>query len=155
MRNGRGLLLSLGVLTMAFGGAACDRKPAPVAELQTVTPEQPRMQPVTVVGCLKRGTLTDQTFVLLERSADGSTTGQTSTYQLVAGPNEALEDHVGKTVEIAGTLESQQQIASRAGGTVEDKAEGTSGTPRVDTTTAIDVKTLRVERVKGMGSACE
>jgi hypothetical protein len=154
MRDRR-LLFSAGLLMTALTGIACDAPQAPVAEVQTTTPEQPRMQAMSVVGCLQRATLTDQTFVLLERSADGLGTNKASTYQLVAGPTAALADHVGKTVEIAGTLESEQQIASRASGTVEQEAEGTSGTARVNTTTALEMKKLRVDTVKPTGSPCD
>src|SRR5687768_3475231 len=67
MRDRR-LLSSAGLLVTALTGIACDAPEAPVAEVQPASPERPRMQAMSVVGCLQRGTLTDQPFVLLERS---------------------------------------------------------------------------------------
>ena len=155
LRSAQVLVLCAIAAIAALAGTACERNPAAVAEVQRVSPEQPRMQPLTVVGCLERGVLTDGTFVLLERAPDALSAVKAATYQLIGGPDMALERNVGKRVQISGTLESEQQISSNSGGPVENKTEGTAGSPRVETTTAVDVKKLRVESVSPMEGSCE
>src|SRR2546425_13065972 len=52
--------IAAGSLVLAMGG--CRKAAAP--ELQTTTGVQPRMEPMTVTGCLKSG-VADNTFVLM------------------------------------------------------------------------------------------
>jgi hypothetical protein len=137
-------------VTIAFG--ACNRKPT-APERQTTTGAQLRAEPITVTGCLKSGVLAEDTFVLIVSQTEGA--GGTSTYQLTALPNLNLRDHVGKQVELSGTLRSEQAIASRGDVTTQKAAKGTSGTPAVETQTDIDIKRLEVASVKPVASACQ
>src|SRR5438105_11801637 len=74
------------LIVVAFASDACRRQPQ-VAGVQVDTGAQPRMQPLTVEGCLKSGALADNTFVVLGRAweADAVPDSQPSTYALVGG----------------------------------------------------------------------
>ena len=92
--------------------SACNRKPA-APELQTTTGVQPRAESVSLTGCLQRGVIADDTFVLLVSQTAG--TGTTATYQLTARPELNLRDHVGEQVEVSGALRSELEFTSAAG----------------------------------------
>jgi hypothetical protein len=148
------ILFSAG-LSAAVAAGACSRQeePKPVADVQTQT-AQPANQPVTIAGCLKRGDAAD-TFVLTSARTGGS--AETATYQLVGAPDVNLQDHIGHRVEVSGTMEAQQEIASRTTAVPreEDKPTGTSGDPKVETRTEIDIKRVAVSAVKPLADSCE
>lgn len=142
-------------LAVLLGAGACNRgeEPRSVADRQTQT-AQPVNQPMTISGCLKAGDA-EGTFVLTAARSEGST--ETATYQLAGSPGVNLRDHIGQRVEVNGTVNAQQEIASStsAVGRDEDRPAGTSGTPRVDTKAELDVKRLAVTGVKPLGDRCE
>jgi hypothetical protein len=123
-------------------------------EVQTQTAQQANM-PMTVTGCLKAGDAADM-FVLTAAQSEGSV--ETATYQLVGAEGTNLQDHVGRQVQVSGTVQGQQEIATR--GTAQatsEEARGTAGgaTPTVQTRTEIDIKRISVDSVKPVGDKCE
>ena len=103
---------SLAGLTLACTFAvACGREEpqVPAATTETQASRQ-TSTPATVTGCLRAGDAAN-TYVLT--SGATSVGGQPTTYQLANGTNVNLEEHVGKRVEVTGTVESQSQIATR------------------------------------------
>jgi hypothetical protein len=135
---------------IALGASACarDDKAVPVAESQSQTPVQATNQPVTVTGCLRAGDA-EGVFVLTAGGAEGAT------YHLTGMKDLNLVDHIGRQVEVSGTVRAQQQTTSRAVATPESKATGTMGTPRIETTTELDVKHLDVAAVRPLGERCD
>jgi hypothetical protein len=140
----------LGSLVLMMG--ACKREAA-APELQTTRGEQARMQPISVTGCL-RGGLADNTYVLMASQTTGGAT-DTATYQLTARDEDNLRQYVGQKVQVAGTLRTEQEVASNGVATEQKPAKGTSGTPTVDTKTEVDVKRLDVTTITPTGSRCE
>jgi hypothetical protein len=140
----------LGSLVLMMG--ACKREAA-APELQTTRGEQARMQPISVTGCL-RGGLADNTYVLMASQTTGGAT-DTATYQLTARDEDSLRQYVGQKVQVAGTLRTEQEVASNGVATEQKPAKGTSGTPTVDTKTEVDVKRLDVTTITPTGSRCE
>lgn len=134
------------------GCLACsDAKEIPPLENQSLTPPQAQATPERVQGCLRAGEAAG-TFVLTARAAD---TGMTAaTYQLLGA--DSLREHVGKRVEVTGTIVSGQ-IATAQGATLpaEDRAKGTAGTPTVQATTKIDLKRLQVTSVTPVADDCD
>ena len=139
----------LGSLTFVLG--ACKREAA-APELQTTTGQQPRMQPMTVTGCLKSG-VADNTFVLMASKTEAAP--ETATYQLNARQGMDLKQYIGQTVEVSGTLRAEQEVASTGQPTELKPAKGTSGTPTVETKTEVDVKRLDVNTVTPTGNRCD
>jgi hypothetical protein len=148
------------MLYTAIAAGACNRGETTTTspEMQTQTAQPAANVPMTVAGCVKAGEAAD-TYVLTTARAEGS--GDTATYELVGSQTANLEDHIGKRVEVSGTLEAQQEIASRATAKAEpadkggDRATGTSGTPTVQTRTEIDIKRLSVSSIKPLEDKCE
>ena len=152
-------IIATSLLCTAVAAGACNRG----QETKTVTPEvqtqtaQKTNMPMTVAGCLKAGDAAD-TYVLTAARAEGST--DAATYQLVGPQTAGLRDQIGRRVEISGTLEAQQEIASSATAQARpredgERATGTSGTPTVQTKTEIDIKRLSVGSVKPLGDKCD
>lgn len=134
--------------------AACgnDDKAVPAADMQTSTPVQATNQPLTVTGCLRAGEAMG-TFVL---TASQATQEQTATYQLTPAQNVDLTPSVGQRVEVQGVVRTQQEIAARTSATpADERATGTSGTPKVQTTTEVAIKQLDVSTVRPLGERCD
>jgi hypothetical protein len=106
---------------------------------------------MSVTGCLKAGEASD-TFVLTVAAPSGS--AEPATYQLV-GKTDQLREHVGDRVEVSGTLESEQELASRSTTVEKDRAKGTTGTPVVETTTKVELRRLDVSSLKHVAEGCE
>jgi hypothetical protein len=137
---------------LCAGCLACsEAKEIPPLERQSVTPPQAQATPERVQGCLRAGEASG-TFVLTARATDTGTTA--ATYQLLGPDN--LREHVGRRVEVTGTIVSGQ-VATAQGATLpaEDRAKGTSGTPTVQSTTKIDLKRLQVTSVTPVGGDCD
>jgi hypothetical protein len=153
-KNVRSIVVCAGI-AIAVASGACNRTPksTAVAESQTQS-AQPANQPLTIVGCLKAGEAPD-TFVLTTARTDGS--GETATYQLVGASDVNLKDHLGHRVEVNGTMNAQQEIASSttAVPTERSRPTGTSGSPKVETKTEIDIKRVSVASVKPLSNKCE
>lgn len=149
------------VLGTALVAGACNRgqetTPA-TPEVQTQTAQPATNMPVTVEGCVKAGDAAD-TYVLTAARAEGST--DTATYQLVGQQTDQLRDHIGRRVEVSGTVEAQQEIAASQTAKAEpgegnrDRATGTTGTPTVQTKTEIEIKRLSVSAVKPLQDKCD
>ena len=136
-------------VALAIAGSACNRNTA-VPELQRTTGLQARMEPVTVVGCLRAG-LADNTFVLIAPAADPGSTS--ATYQLI-GQDVTLRDYVGQQVEVSGTLRAEEEVGTSGAAVGEKPAKGTEATPTIDTKTELDVRHMIVSSVKPSGERC-
>ena len=150
-------ILFCGGLVAATAAGACGgaEESQPVAETQSQT-ATPANQPVNVEGCLKAGE-SDGTFVLTTARSAGS--DQTATYQLVGAPNVQLADHVGRRVQVSGTVRAQQEIASQTTAVPADRpadqAQGQAATPKVITQTEIDIKRVTVDTITSSGEKCD
>ena len=134
----------------ALGAAACSAPSDKAPELQTKTPEQAVNQPISVSGCLRAGVATE-TFVLNSGKAEGGF--ETATYQLQPKEGVDLHNYVGQEVEVAGTLRSEQTVAT-TGKVEEQPAKGAGGTPTVETKSELNVRTLDITTVKPTGNSC-
>ena len=149
--QGRLMCLALGALLTVTG---CNRgKNVPAGESQAATPVQTTNSPTTVKGCLRAGDAAGTYVLTADRSASGE---QTATYQLQAAANVPLAEHVGKQVEVSGTLTAQQEIATRTLPQSQKPADaaGTSGRPTVSTATELNVRRLEVSHVRHLGPNC-
>jgi hypothetical protein len=136
---------------LMFSIEACNRQESQVPETAVTTPVQPRMEPMTVAGCLRAGAA-DRTFVLTEeRSTDP---GGAVTYHLIGHEGIDLATHVGEQVEVSGTLRAEQQMASTGESVDKDRAKGTSGTPTIETKSEIGIGQFDVSAVKSLGARC-
>ena len=94
--------------------------------------------------------------MLTAEQTEGS--AESATYQLVAGPQVNLQEHIGQRVKVSGTLEMRQSATSQTLATPaprkEDAASGAAGTPTVQTRTNVAVNRLTVESVTGLGERC-
>jgi hypothetical protein len=147
--NSLSTITTAGILgvTLAMTGAACKRN-TPAPEMQTTT-VQPQSEPAKATGCLRAG-MAENTFVLITAAAGPE--NKSTTYQLT-GHDVALRDYVGQQVEVSGTVQAKEQVASE-GVAVEGKPTGTGGTPTVETTTQLEVKQMAVNAVTPMGGSC-
>ncbi|HEY2904271.1 MAG TPA: hypothetical protein VGJ29_00110 [Vicinamibacterales bacterium] len=144
-----------GALALISGACNSNKNRQTTPDMQTSTGEQPRAQAITVTGCLRTGTLAENTWVLISDPTSATTTGQAPTYQLMGGDAAALRNNVGQRVEVSGTVESEQQVATSSGVVPENRAKGTSGTPTVETQTNVDIKRLDVTAVNPTGDRCQ
>jgi hypothetical protein len=133
--------------------SACARQEETTAPADptTASEAQPRNQPMTIAGCLRAGE-TGDTFILTAAATEGSQ--QPGSYQLV-GNTDSLGDHIGHRVEVSGTLESEQELASRSHAVESDRPKGTSGTPSVDTKTTVELRKLEVSSARLIEGDCE
>jgi hypothetical protein len=120
---------------------------------------------VTVAGCLSGGP--DGRFVLTAAPDPGVTTAarpgmgerDTNSYVLVGGAN--LQQHIGKRVEVSGTLAGRrQEIESEARTEGQARPTGTSGAreqPKVETKAEVDVeiRQLNVSAVRELDATCK
>ena len=137
------------LVTVALG--ACNREPqVPVAE-SAATQAQSMNQPTTVKGCLRAGEAADTFVLTAEKAATGD---QTATYQLQPSEGVALAEHVGRQVEVSGTVVAQQELTTQSSTQPADKSRGTSGTPAVSTTTELEIKKLNVGQVRRIDGSC-
>ena len=131
---------------------ACNREKSIAPELQTTSGEKPRMEQTTVTGCLKSG-LAENTLVLTASREGGAL--ETATYQLTGPERLNMRDYVGQKVEIAGTIQSEQELTSLGQATEQQAAKGTSGTPTVETKSQVDIKRLSVKTITPTGIRCD
>ena len=142
------IAIALSLLALAV---SCS-KTTTVPDAQRTSGVQPRMEPITVSGCLRSG-IAEGTFILTTVQPQES--AKTATYQLTGQEGVNLRQYVGQQVEVSGTVRSEQQVTSSSGTTQEKAAKGTSGTPTVETKTELDVRQLDVSAVKPTGGNCE
>jgi len=140
---------------IALAGVACNRNKQGAPDAQMSTGLQPRAEPVKVTGCLQKGTLAENTWVLISDAPAAGATGRAPTYQLIGGNTDSLSDKVGQRVEVTGTVQAEQEVASNSGTIPEKPAKGTSGTPTVQTKTDVDIRRLVVTNVTPTGDRCQ
>jgi hypothetical protein len=140
-------------MALASGGCRKSQKSTSVAASQSQS-ARPASQPLTITGCLKAGEAPD-TFVLTAARTGGS--GDTATYELIAPADVNLKDHVGHRLEVNGTVNTQQETASSTTAVPNQRSRptGTSGSPKVETKTEIDIKRVSVTAVKPISDKCE
>jgi hypothetical protein len=142
--------LAIGLALSACGGSD---ESTTVSEAQSQT-AQSTNQVVTVAGCLKAGDA-ENTYVLTAARSAGSE--DAATYQLEGSAMADLQDRVGERVEVTGTMNAAQEIASRTTAVPDEdeRPTGTSGTPKVVTKTEVDIKRMSVSSVKPLAEECE
>jgi hypothetical protein len=149
------------VAAVAVTSAACNRgeeRAGATAEKQAVSPVQQVNQPTTVVGCLRAGAATDTYVVTSEKKETGE---MPATYELIGSGGANLAELAGQRVEVSGTLEARQQVATRSttdpapNAGERPEATGTGGTPAVSTTTKLDIKRIEVQGVRAVGGECQ
>jgi len=137
-------------------GAGCSRaKQAqpPAAQSQTQTPVQTLNTPESVTGCLRAGDAAD-TFVLTTSQTDDGR--PPVTYAVVPTPGVNLTEHVGERVAINGVVREQQSTTTAsASAPATDKAQGTSGTPNVQTTATLQMRRIEVSAINRAAGDCE
>ena len=154
MRNSR-LIRFIAVLIAVPLAAACQQQPEAPA-VQNDSGVQPRMAAITVEGCLKSGTLADNTWVLLGRTTEALPSDSASTYELVGADSAALREQQNTLVRVAGTHETDRRVTTSTGMTAEDdEVSGTAGTPEVGATATVDLRRLRVDSVTPTGTECD
>ena len=142
-------------VTSALAGCSrsgSEQKNVPAAEVQTRQPAQSVNKPLTVSGCMRAGEAADTFVLTTSATADGQAP---ATYQLAGASGVNLRDQIGNRVEVSGVVRTQQESQSHASGPAANAPTGTSGTPRVDTTTEVDIKHLDVSNVRPLGQKCE
>lgn len=145
--------LSALVLASVFA-VGCNREEPEVPPAQMQSEQSDRLNvPTKLVGCLRAGEAADTYVLTTSLPEDGM---RTATYELRGSGGVNLQEHVGSTVEVAGVVRDQQHIATKetpqpAG----QQAKGTSGTPAVQTTTQLAVRTLDLQSVRRVGEACQ
>jgi hypothetical protein len=146
-------IIVLSAVILVSGACKRGKPPAPETQSAVVVPAE--SQPITVSGCLRSGELADNSWVLITKpsTANGATT-PAATYQLIGGDAAALRDNVGRQVDVSGTVQAEQKVAS-SGEAVEHRAKGTTGTPTVETKTDVDIKRLSVATVTPTGTRCQ
>lgn len=148
-------ILLTGALAAGLASGACgggdDAETRAIADTQTQS-ARPANQPLTVSGCLKAGEA-EGTFVLTAARSSGS--DQTATYQLTGSSGADLREHTGNRVEVTGTMNAQQEIASRTTAVPQEQATGTAGDPKVITATEIEIRQVTVDSVRPLGEKCE
>ena len=139
-------------VTIAVGACKpADEKMATATDVQTQS-AQPANIPLTVTGCLKAGQA-DDLLVLTTARTEGS--GEAATYHLVGDETAKLREHIGRRVEVNGTVQAQQETASRTTARPEERPTGTSGTPTVQTRTEIEIKRLSVSSATPLDEKCD
>ena len=138
---------------LAAAGCRSDEPSTPPAEDRAQTAQRAD-HPETVTGCLKAGDAPD-TFVVTAAKTAGST--DTATYQLVSNAGVNLADHIGRQVEVSGTVKQTQELASRdrAQPAQPEGTSGSAGKPMVETRTEVDIKQIDVTGIKPLGTRCE
>ncbi|MEN3338510.1 MAG: hypothetical protein V7647_2186 [Acidobacteriota bacterium] len=146
--------LSSAVLVAASlaGCSRSDNKNVPTAEVQTQQPAQAVNKPITLTGCMRAGESSDTFVLTTSATADGEAP---ATYQLAGASGVNLREQIGNRVEVSGVVRSQQQTESHTSGPAANAPTGTSGAPRVETTTELDIKHLDVSSVKSTGQKCD
>lgn len=148
------MICSAVVAAAASGACGREEQTVPPTEVQSQA-TQPTNTPMSASGCLLAGEAAN-TYVLTAAQAEGS--AESATYQLVAGPQVDLREHVGQRVKVNGTLESREsataQTLATPAATNGDAGSGAAGRPMVQTRTDVAINRLAVESVTGLGDKC-
>ena len=116
--------------------------------------------PNTFRGCLQGDAA--KGFSLLSPTGDGSgadTQGQTMTYKVVANANVDLARMVNKTVEVSGSVSTEESKTGSMPAPVPDSMRGTggsggSGTPGVDHASYFANGTLTANSIRELEPTC-
>jgi hypothetical protein len=148
----RSLVISSAALALALTAGACARQDDTAAppEPATASAPQPSNRPMTVAGCLRPGDAAN-TFVLTATGAVGT---EPATYELVSTSAD-LRPHIGRRVEVSGTLASEQDVRTPTTAAEQDKAKGTTGTPVVETRNKIEIRRMEVASVRPVEGDCK
>lgn len=145
-------IVMLALAVSATVGCGRGEEQVPPAQTQTQT-TQPLNRQATVTGCLRAGDA-ENTYVLTTTRTENGV--NPATYELAGNAGVNLQDHVGDRIEVTGMLTEQQHVATTdAPRPADEKAQGTSGTPTVQTGTQLAVRRLEVSGVKALGGECE
>ena len=132
-------------------GCGGNGEEVPPLEQQSVSAPQETELPRIVRGCLGAGE-TSGTYVLMASADD--TGADAATYEL-EGESGSLAEHIGRRVEVRGTVVSSQVARSRGAlMDADEQATGTAGTPMVQSKTEVEVKRLQVESVTPVDADC-
>jgi hypothetical protein len=154
-------------LIMTVAASAC----SPDRQAGTAVPGADANRPVggpsdavTIAGCLSGGP--DGRFVLTAAPDKGVTTaarpgrGERDTFSYVLAGGSNLQQHVGKRVEVTGTLAGRrQEIETEARTEGQARPTGTSGAreqPKVETKAEVDVeiRQLNVSAIRELDATC-
>ena len=133
---------------VACGGTG---EEVPALEGQSVTAERDTELPRIIQGCLGAGG-TENSYVLM---ADADDTGADAATYNLEGELGSLAEHIGRRVEVRGTVVSSQ--VARARGPLmdaEEQPEGTSGTPMVRAKSEVELKELQVDSLTPIDAEC-
>jgi len=148
----RHAIAALFIAAAAAGACNRDEPEVPPAQVQTQS-VQPLRTPTLVTGCLKAGEAANTYVLTTAQSVDGT---PAATYHLHGSAGVNLADHIGKRIEVNGTLREQAQIATRdAARAADEKSTGTGGAPTVQTTTELSIRQLDVTAVNPASGECE
>lgn len=143
---------ALSAATMLTG---CSREAAqpPAAQVQGQTSAQPLNTPESVTGCLRAGDAADTFVLMTSQTADGR---PPVTYQVIGTSGVNLTEHVGHRVAISGTVREQQTATTATTpAPATDKAQGTTGTPTVQTTATLQMRRMEVSSINRAAGDCE
>jgi hypothetical protein len=135
-----------------IGTGACSRGKTPAPDVARTTGEQPRAEPMTVTGCLGSSPFAENVSVLMVPSTPGG--APASTVHLIGGDPETLRTNAGRQVEVSGTLQAREQIATTGTTSLRHRASGAQGSPAVETDTQIEIKRLVVGTIRPTGEKC-
>jgi hypothetical protein len=158
---------AVAALILAIAGSACSNDQPSGSAAPAADANRPVGGPsdaVTVAGCLSGG---PDRFVLTAAPDKGVTTAarpgmgerDTFSYVLVGGAN--LQRHVGKRVEVSGTLAGRrQELETEAKTEGQARPTGTSGAreePKVETKAEVDieVRQLTVSAIRELDATCK
>jgi hypothetical protein len=140
------------LVASVLGVVGCTRGKTPAPEVARTTGEQPRSESMTVTGCLGSGAFAEGVWVLMVPSAPGG--APASTVHLVGGDPETLRANAGRQVEVSGTLQAQQQVATSGTPAPRHRTSDAQGSPVIQTDTQLDIKRLAVGTIRPIGEKC-
>ena len=155
----------LAALSLVVAGAACsnnraEERPTPAAA--TDSPLAGGRDMVKVEGCLS-GSADGRVVVTAAPDPLGNAVARaavdrdrdTNSYVLLGGDN--LQAHLGKRVEVTGTLMGKRQEVEQQAKRESQSAPETDKTPTVKTTETVDieVRTLQVTGVRDLAPTCQ
>jgi hypothetical protein len=148
----RSSIAAILVTASLIGAGGCTRGKTPAPEVARTTGEQPRAEPMTVTGCLGSGAFAENVWVLMVPSTPGG--APASTVHLIGGDADTLRTNAGRQVEVSGTLQAQQEIATTGMQSPRHRTSDAQGSPVVQTDTQLQIKRLAVGTIRPIGEKC-
>jgi hypothetical protein len=96
----------------------------------------------------------DSTWVLTTPAGTGGAV-KGAMYQLTGGDPDTLRNYAGRQVQVSGTVDAEERVATGSGAMPQPATKGTSGSPAVETKIELDIKRLVVGTVKPTGNRCD